>query len=165
MPRFRTAGPQDAGAIVALVNRAYCGPEADLGWTPETSLDLGARTNLTEIGEILADPNQCILMCFDPDLIGTVQVTRGGYLGMLSVDPRRQAGGIGRALLMEAERQAMAWRCPTLTLTVIDVQRDLTAYYERRGFVRTGRCLPFPFDPSSEIQRSDLALIELGKTL
>ena len=33
---FRDATPDDAEAITELVNSAYSGPDAALGWTPET---------------------------------------------------------------------------------------------------------------------------------
>ena len=164
MPEFRDAMPEDAAAITAMVNAAYSGPDAALGWTPETDLHAGPRTTLAEVMQVIGDPAQRIMLCFDPDLVGSVQTTAQGYLGMLAVVPLRQAGGIGRALLNHAEARAVElWRCPQMTLTVISLQTALTAYYERRGYRRTGVRYPFPHDEQPGALRTDYDLIELQK--
>jgi GNAT superfamily N-acetyltransferase len=163
---FRDATPADAVAVTDLVNAAYSGPEAAQGWTPETHLHAGPRTTLAEVQTILADPAQRILLCHSPDLVGSVQIDAGGHLGMLAVPPLRQAGGIGRALLAHAEDRArVVWGCESLTLTAISLQTDLIAYYERRGYQRTGRREPFPHDDQPGALRRDFDLIELEKPL
>ena len=165
-PRFRDATPDDAEAITELVNSAYSGPDAALGWTPETHLHAGPRTTLAEVQTILADPQKRILLCHAPDLAGSVQIDADGHLGMLAVPPLRQAGGIGRALLDHAERRAVAlWGVRSLTLTAISLQTALIAYYERRGFRPTGRREPFPHDEQPGALRLDFDLIELSKPL
>ena len=164
-PCFRDAAPADAGAVADLVNAAYSGPEAALGWTPETHLHAGPRTTLAEVSAILADPEQRILLCHAPDLAASVQIGADGHLGMLAVLPLRQAGGIGRALLAHAEDRAHAlWACDSLTMTAISLQTDLIAYYERRRYQRTGRREPFPHDEQRGALRSDFDLIELTKS-
>jgi ribosomal protein S18 acetylase RimI-like enzyme len=161
---FRDATPADAQAVTDLVNAAYSGPDAAQGWTPETHLHAGPRTTLAEVRAILADPAQRILLCHSPDLVGSVQIDAGGHLGMLAVPPLRQAGGIGRALLAHAEDRAHAlWGCESLTLTAISLQTSLIAYYERRGYQRTGRREPFPHDDQPGALRQDFDLIELKK--
>ncbi|MFN5999730.1 MAG: GNAT family N-acetyltransferase [Paracoccaceae bacterium] len=163
---FRDATPADAEAINDLVNAAYSGPEAAQGWTPETHLHAGPRTTLAEVRTILADATQRILLCHAPGLVGSVQIDAGGNLGMLAVPPLRQAGGIGRALLAHAEDRARTlWACQSLTLTAISLQTDLIAYYERRGYRRTGRREPFPHDEQPGALRQDFDLIELKKPL
>ena len=161
---FFDAVPADAGAVVDLVNAAYSGPEAAQGWTPETHLHAGPRTTLAEVNAILADPAQRILLCHAPDLAASVQIGADGHLGMLAVRPLRQAGGIGRALLAHAEDRARAlWACDSLTLTAISLQTDLIAFYERRGYRRTGLREPFPHDEQPGALRLDFDLIELTK--
>jgi len=67
------------------------------------------------------------------------------YLGMFAVDPVRQAGGLGRALLAKAESAARAeFRADTMEMTVIAARAELIAYYERRGYARTGEMRAFP---------------------
>jgi ribosomal protein S18 acetylase RimI-like enzyme len=69
-----------------------------------------------------------------------------GYFGMFSVEPKLQGGGVGKALLAEAERVVREeWHLPAMRMTVIDIRDELIAFYERRGYVRTGIKKPFPY--------------------
>ena len=69
-----------------------------------------------------------------------------GYFGMFAVDPALQGRGTGDVLLAECERIAReVWRLPTMRMTVIDVRDALIAWYERRGYRRTGIHKPFPY--------------------
>ena len=69
-----------------------------------------------------------------------------GYFGMFSVQPGLQNAGIGKALLAEAERIVREeWRLPAMRMTVIDIRAELIAWYERRGYRRTGILKPFPY--------------------
>src|SRR3546814_9476465 len=68
-----------------------------------------------------------------------------GYFGMFAVVPGLQGGGIGKALLAECERIVRDdWRLPDVRMTVIDIRDELIAFYERRGYRRTGNYKPFP---------------------
>lgn len=68
------------------------------------------------------------------------------YLGMLTVMPPLQAGGIGRILLEGAENFARErWGARRMILGVIQLREELIAWYERRGYVRTGETKPFPY--------------------
>jgi hypothetical protein len=49
-------------------------------------------------------------------------------------------------------------------MTVISIREDLIAYYERRGYVRTGT-KPFPFDHEPGAKRTDFHFVVLTKTL
>ena len=84
-------------------------------------------------------------------LAASVTVTDLGdgrcYLGMLAVDPALQAGGVGRALMAEAEAQAVRrFGARVMEMTVIDARPELVAWYERRGYARSGEVRPFPYD-------------------
>ena len=60
--------------------------------------------------------------------------------------PEAQGNGTGRALLAEAERVARdEWHARMMRMTVIDVRTELIAWYERRGYRRTGEYRPFPY--------------------
>ena len=91
-----------------------------------------------------------------------------GYFGMFAVVPTLQRSGVGGAILAEAERIAGGeWRLPRMRMTVIDLREELIAWYERRGYHRTGETLPFPAtDPRFGLpKRNDLRFAVLEKEL
>ena len=91
-----------------------------------------------------------------------------GYFGMFSVVPGLQGGGIGKQVLAECERIARDdWRLPAMRMTVIDIRDELIAFYERRGYRRTGILKPFPYGDErfGLPQRDDLRFEVLEKAL
>lgn len=171
-PVFRRATLSDVEAIVALVERCYRGEASRAGWTTEADLLDGQRTDRQEVRALLEGPaTRIVLAHAGPELVGCVMVKDegdGAYLGMLSVTPARQSSGLGRAILAEAERVAreeLARR--TMRMRVL-VQRDpLIAWYERRGYRRTGETEPFPMDDArfGLPKRDDLAFAVMKKEL
>jgi ribosomal protein S18 acetylase RimI-like enzyme len=148
---IRRALPGDVDAAVRLVESAYRGDAARRGWTHEADMLGGQRTDREAIAEIIADPQQSLLLLFDGEaLVGSVCVSAVGhgacYLGLLSVDPHRQAGGLGRRLIDAAEAEARGrFAARSMEMTVIRQREELIAYYERRGYRRTGEARPFPY--------------------
>ena len=137
---FRAACADDADKVAELVNLAYCGEGAGRGWTTEADLLGGPRTDRGRILALLAEPGARVELCLDGGaLAGCVELRRDGaqcYLGMLSIDPRRQSGGLGKALLERSEELARGWGCARMRMTVITTRAELIAYYERRGYRR-----------------------------
>lgn len=150
MIRFRTATLADVPDLRALVERAYRGESAKRGWTHEADLLEGDRTSDAELAETIADEKARVLLArIDGKLAGSVTIRDLGdgraYLGMLCVDPELQAEGLGRALIADAEDMAAdEFGAKVMSMTVVDVRTELIAYYERRGYVRTGELRPFP---------------------
>jgi GNAT superfamily N-acetyltransferase len=142
---FRTAETPDAPAIAALVNRANSGDGGQAGWTHEAHLLAGDRTDAAEILELIQAPGAIFQLLVDSEgIAGCVYLKGSGeaaYLGLLAVRPTLQGGGIGKQLVAEAERIARdEWERATMQITVFTAHRpELTAFYERRGYVRTGR--------------------------
>lgn len=139
----------DAPALKALLEAAYRGDSARAGWNHEADILDDERIERDELDALLADPAVNILTARDSDaLIGCVAVTRKdarlAYLGMLCVLPTLQSGGLGRRLLDAAEDHARALGIPAMEMTVIDSRETLIAWYERRGYARTGEARPFP---------------------
>jgi len=148
---IRTAGAEDAAALLPLIEGAYRGEGSRRGWTTEADLLGGQRTDLTGLAEILGDPGQSILMAFDgADLLGSVLIAKRagtGYLGMLAVDPARQAAGVGKALVEAAERElAGRFGANRVEMQVFWQRAELIGWYERMGYRRTGETRPFPMD-------------------
>ncbi len=148
--QFRAAKLADLPAVVALVESAYRGDASRAGWTTEADFLAGQRTSLADIAPLLDRPMSRILLVErDGSLLACAHVAvedGTGYFGMFSVDPRRQGGGTGSQVLAEAERLVRTeWNCPGMRMTVIDIRDALIAYYERRGYRRTGITKPFPY--------------------
>lgn len=172
-PRIRTAKFQDIEALHALVERAYRGDTARAGWTHEADLLDGQRTDAEALHAMLGDPAQHILIAEqDGVLAGCVNVSDHGnqtaHLGMLAIDPARQAAGLGRTLIAAAEYAAAeVFGALRMEMTVIRQREELIAYYERRGYVRTGEERPFPLEDRrfGLPKRGDLSFVVLSKPL
>ena len=163
----------DVGDIVSLVNSAYRGEGA--GWTNEVGLLAGPRTDPATLAEVLAAEKGTMLLMRDKDgaqLAGCVSLEPTGeaatwHLAMLTVDPRRQAEGLGRALLSKAEDYVRKQGGARVQMTVISLRHSLIAWYERRGYRRTGASEPFPYgdDRVGVPLRDDLHFVVLEKAL
>ncbi|MBX9795759.1 GNAT family N-acetyltransferase [Sphingomonas sp.] len=173
MPDFRRATPRDIAAVHALVESAYRGDSARRGWTHEADLLGGQRTDAQEIAALIADPAHYLMLMGDgAALVGCADIAdRGGglaYLGMLSIAPGRQAGGLGKALIAAAERvAAQHFHARTVEMTVIRQRTELIAYYARRGYALTGETRPFPYGDArfGDPRRDDLDFVVLAKPL
>lgn len=147
---FRPAGPDDVAALVELVESAYRGDASRVGWTTEADLLDGQRTDAEGVAAAIAAPEGVVLLAErDGELLACCQLEHRGetaYFGMFSVRPNRQGGGLGRAVLARAEAVARErWGVTGLEMTVIVQREDLIAWYERRGYRRTGEFSPFPY--------------------
>ncbi len=168
---MRAATPADIPALHALIESAYRGGSARGGWTHEADLIDGQRTDPAQLAAMLADPAQTFLIAeIDGAPIGCVLIVDKGscaYLGLLTVDPARQSGGLGSALVRAAEGHARALGRHTIEMRVIGQRTDLIAWYQRRGYTDTGCIEPFPYgNPAiGTPRRADLAFVILARSL
>lgn len=169
---FRPATADDVDAIVALVESAYRGDVSRQGWTTEADLLDGQRTDRAGVRALIDKPGSLVLLAeHDSTLLACAHVERQGvscYFGMFSVKPMQQGAGIGDRMLRECERiAAQQLRCERMDMTVIVQRKELIAWYERRGYARTGERKPFPYgDPRFGLpKRADLEFIVLAKSL
>ena len=160
--QFRAATLADVDAIVALTESAYRGEISRAGWTTEADFLDGQRTDTADVSALIARGDARIVLAeSDGELVASCLVEKqpggDGYFGMFSVRPNLQNAGIGRALLAEAERIARdEWHCVQMRMGVIDIRKALIAWYERRGYRRTGEYKPFPYgDERFGIPRRD----------
>ncbi|MFG2931441.1 GNAT family N-acetyltransferase [Streptomyces achromogenes] len=147
---FRDATDTDVDALVALVESAYRGDSSRAGWTTEADILDGQRTDPEGVLEVIKSPDSRLLTAeLDGRLVACCQLEHRGdhaYFGMFAVSPALQGGGVGKAVLAEAERRCrQSWGVGEMHMTVISVRADLIAWYERRGYRRTGRTSPFPY--------------------
>jgi ribosomal protein S18 acetylase RimI-like enzyme len=170
---FRFAGERDVAEIVALTESAYRGDSSRAGWTTEADLLDGRRTDAEAVAGVVRSQDRVILMAeVGGRLVGCCQLERrpgaGGYFGLFSVRPGRQGQGWGSAILAEAERVARAdWGATTMELRVLAQRIELIAWYERRGYRRTGESASFPYGNArfGIPKRPDLSFVVLSKPL
>ena len=169
---FRNATAADIPALIDLVTSAYRGDASRVGWTTEADILDGQRIDAAGIQGDLDRPRSVILLA---EQNGQLQAcchvadeNGHGYFGMFSVSPTAQGGGIGKHLLAECERIVRDdWQLPAMRMAVIDVRDELIAFYERRGYQRTGIKKPFPYGDArfGEPKRDDLRFEVLEKPL
>jgi ribosomal protein S18 acetylase RimI-like enzyme len=169
---YRDAIEADVPALVPLIESAYRGDTSRTGWTTEADILDGQRTDPEGVLEVInAAGSTLLLVERDGELIACCQLEHRGesvYFGMFAVRPELQGGGLGRRIITEAERTARErWGAREMHMTVISVRDELIAWYERRGYRRTGKLSPFPYgdDRFGIPQRDDLAFELLVKEL
>ncbi|MFG2470537.1 GNAT family N-acetyltransferase [Streptomyces canus] len=169
---FRDATDADVDALVALVESAYRGDASRAGWTTEADILEGQRTDPEGVLAVIKSPDSRLLTVErDGQVVACCQLEHRGtyaYFGMFAVSPALQGGGLGKVIIAEAERIAReTWGVTEMHMTVISVRNDLVAWYERRGYRRTGQMTPFPYGDErfGVPQRDDLQFELLVKPL
>lgn len=148
--RFRNAAVPDAPAVVALVNSAYRGAGSRRGWTTEADYLDGQRIDRAMIEDMIAGASQRIVLGErGGELAGCFNLENANpticHFGMFAIRPDLQAQGLGKCFMTEAERQARVLGCAVMRMLVITLRLELIAWYERRGYRRTGEREPFPY--------------------
>lgn len=176
---FRNASVGDVPTLVALVTSAYRGEASRAGWTTEADVLDGNRIDPDLLKVDIGRPRSRVLLAECPsksqgsrsEIVACAHVADedgAGYFGMFAVRPDLQGKGIGDLVLTEAERVVRDdWSLPLIRMTVIDLRDELIAWYERRGYRRTGIYKPFPYgDERFGIpKRGDLRFEVLEKSL
>lgn len=165
----------DYPAIIKLVNAAYRGKGGVESWNIETGIIEGTRLTDSLLREDLAaKPHAHFLITRDPHrgtIIGTVWLEPmhhdDWYLGLFTIDPAIQNQQLGRRLLSAAEDFAKARGARRIRMGVLSVRDTLIAWYERRGYARTGKTEPFPYGDNrfGIPQREGLVFAILEKAL
>jgi len=146
------ANKNDITELAALINSAYRGEDSKKGWTTEADLLEGElRTDIPDLTALMNKPHVVILKYLNENALITGCVylekqERGLYLGMLSVSPLQQAGGIGKKLMLASENIAKENNCTSIFMYVISIRYELIAWYERLGYQKTGETRPLPAD-------------------
>ncbi|MBW0143859.1 GNAT family N-acetyltransferase [Sphingomicrobium clamense] len=170
--KIESATVEHIPVLHRLIESAYRGDSARGGWTHEADLLGGQRTDPNELAILLDDPTQTVLIGrIDGDIAACIALTDKGdglfYFGMLTIDPERQGQRLGSLMLEAAERHVVSLGAVRMEAQVIKQREELIAWYERRGYARTGETRPFPYgDPRfGDPKRDDLEFIVLEKPL
>lgn len=155
---FRKAIIEDVAFLAPFVNAAYRGDSSRVGWTTEADFLDGQRTDEDGIRELIEAADSMILLCLqNEEIVGSVHLQKtenAAYLGMLVTRPDLQGLGIGKHLMQAAEAVVQEeWSVHKMEMTVITLRSELLAFYERRGYRRTGIIKPFPTDARFGIPR------------
>jgi len=130
--QIRVAEIQDAEAIVSVINAAFQQAESFL--IDRDRIDLKAVREFLQTGSFLVADDL-------GSLCGCVYVEPRGdrsYLGLLSVDPRRQKAGLGSKLMDAAEDHCAKSGSCFMDLRIVNVRKELPSFYHHRGYVETG---------------------------
>ncbi len=134
--------------ICNLINLSYRG---QIGWTRETHIIQGKRTNHSEITAAIVHPRAHFFVVNHSNiLIACVYVIEeqgSAYIGFFSVHPSLQAKGLGKHVLKLAEVFALEkLDVRKYVMFVVSQRPELIAFYERRGYRRTGKIGACPAD-------------------
>ena len=144
MNSIRIAAPADAPRITSVINAAFRIAE---GFFVD-----GPRITQAEVEQLLAK-GAFLLSEADDRLNGCVYVELRGersYLGLLSVDPSNQQGGLGSLLMLEAEKYCRERGSHAMDIYIVNLRKELPAFYARRGYVENGTT-PFPKDVITKV--------------
>lgn len=152
---LRKAEPADYAEIIDLANLAYRGREGAVpSWNIEKGIVAGQRLDDSLLRDELAEkPDGALLVYRESDdgpLLGTAWLNPESngvwYMGLLTVRPELQNQQLGRKLLAAAEEYAHDRGAKRMRIGVLHVRDTLIAWYERRGYRKTGESEPWPVD-------------------
>jgi ribosomal protein S18 acetylase RimI-like enzyme len=154
---LREATEADYDEVIDLANLAYRGRDgATPSWNIEKGILEGQRLDQSLLHEQLAEkPNGSLLVYREESngpLLGTAwlnpEAADAWSLGLLTVHPNLQNRQLGRELLAAAENYAHERGGKHMRIEVLHVRDTLIAWYERRGYRKTGESEPWPIhDP------------------
>lgn len=144
--RLEKADQEQAQAIADLVNLAYRG---EAGWTKETHIIQGDRTNRQEVETAMAHPSAYFFIVNQLQKLASciyiVKENDYAYIGFFSVHPSLQGKGLGKYVLEQAEAFALSTLgVHKFVMFVISQRPELIAFYQRRGYLRTSRVETYP---------------------
>lgn len=152
------AAPEILAELKSIIERAYRGDSARLGWTHEADIiTSGERISHEELAAYAADTSSRLLTAMQAGKpIGCVLIRNVGgglcYLGLLCVDPEVQATGLGKQLMQAAEHIAREeFDAHEIEMTVIEQRSELIAWYVKHGYQITGERRDFPYDYAPEL--------------
>ena len=148
LPTLRIATKNDSKEIADLVNRAYRPKSTEFGWTHEAKLVAGNRIAPEQVARLFEGDSTVLMLLQGEHIVSCVNVAvedSVANIGMLATEPRLQASGLGNQMMKHAElfaREVLG--ANMFKMSVLSARPELIAFYERRGYVRTGEMQDYP---------------------
>lgn len=163
---FRIANEQDAEVVANLVNMAYRPESGAAGWTHESDLVSGSRTSVSKITGIISKPDSVIFLGIQGlETVACIHIERDGthsYIGMFAVNPILQGAGVGKQMLAYAEQYACEnFGSDNLLMVVVSSRSELIAFYQRRGYQKTGSIMDYPVTAGAGIPKHTGLKVEI----
>lgn len=139
----REATQQDEDALVVLINDAFAIEKGDFKVIDRITHD--ELRGYRQRGRFLvAMDGGTMLACVFVRTGDPAVSADAGYLGLLSVLPRKQKAGLGAFMTLQAEAWLQQHGCSAVELNILDVRPELRPYYEGLGY-RVLRSYPTPY--------------------
>src|SRR3954465_2735735 len=123
MTELRSADARDVPAIVALLNAAFAMErdfiDKDRTSAPEIERYMTTGTFFVVDGDA-ANLSSCMYLEQRGDRL---------YLGMLAVNPSQQGTGLGRQMMVSAERHARSLGCTAIDIRIVNRRTELPPFY------------------------------------
>ena len=163
---FRAASTLDAEVIANLVNMAYRPESGTSGWTHESDLVTGSRTNVDQVVDIISKPDSVILLGIKgSEIVACIHIEKDGsnsYIGMFAVNPTLQGAGFGKQMLTYAEWYASEnFSSDKFIMVVVSFRSELISFYQRRGYQKIGSIMDYPLSSGAGIPKHTGLKIEI----
>lgn len=153
--QVRIAKREDAERITTVVNTAF--RRAEEFFIDEDRINVKGVLNFLDTGKfLLAESGGMLLGCVYVEPRG-----KRSYLGLLAINPARQQSGLGSLLMEAAEDYCRRLGLSFMDIKIVNLRKELPAFYRRRGYVETGTS-PFPTDVKTKLP---CHFIDLSKPL
>jgi predicted N-acetyltransferase YhbS len=164
--QVRIAKREDAERITTVINSAF--RRAEEFFIDGDRIDVESVLHFLDTGEfLLAESEGTLLGCVyvEPRPLHDGRPQAHGeeraYLGLLAVDPEHQQSGLGSVLMDAAEDYCRGQGARFMDIKVVNLRKELPAYYHRRGYIETGTS-PFPTDLETKLP---VHFIDMSKPL
>lgn len=129
--RVRIATGTDDESVTILVNAAF---QVERFFIDCDRINAAKVRKMMGTGTfLLAERGDALLACVYVEIRG-----ERAYFGLLAVDPERQGEGLGRTMMLEAERYSLAAGCLFGDLRIVNIRAELEPFYRGLGYVATG---------------------------
>lgn len=145
---------------------AYRPKSGAAGWTHESDLVSGSRTSISQVTGMISKPDSVILLGMQGvEAVACIHIEKDGthsHIGMFAVNPILQGAGVGKQMLAYAEQYAYeSFGSDKLLMVVVSSRNELIAFYQRRGYQKTGSIMDYPLTAGAGIPRHTGLKVEI----